>query len=80
MSRLTAKKNSRKVDELERTIENLRKDNDRLQEQLANTIQDLHYYQGTASLWVRKFNELYNKCYENGYIDILEDVVGGRVL
>ena len=80
MSRLTAKKNSRKIDELERTIENLRKDNDRLQEQLANTVQDLHYYQGTASLWVRKFNELYNKCMENGYTEILNDVIGGRVL
>ena len=80
MSRLTAKKNSRKVDELERAIENLRKDNDRLQEQLANTAQDLHYYQGTASLWVRKFNELYNKCMENGYIEILEDIIGERVL
>ena len=73
MSRLTAKKNSRKVDELERTIENLRKDNSRLQEQLANTTQDLHYYQETASLYTKKFNELYEKCLKNDYTDILKD-------
>ena len=73
MSRLTAKKNSRKVDELERTIENLRKDNSRLQEQLANTTQDLHYYQETASLYAKKFNELYEKCLKNDYTDILKD-------
>lgn len=80
MSRLTAKKNNRKIDELERTIENLRKDNDRLQEQLANAAQVLHYYHDTASLYAKKYNELYKKCIENGYIEILEDVIGGRVL
>lgn len=73
MSRLAAKKNNRKIDELERTIENLRKDNSRLQEQLANTIVDLHYYQGTASLWLKKFNELYEKCLKNGYSEILKE-------
>lgn len=73
MSRLTAKKNSRKIDELERTIENLRKDNRRLQEQLANATEDLHYFQGTASLYAKKFNELYDKCLKNGYTEILKD-------
>ena len=73
MSRLTAKKNSRKVDELERTIENLRKDNCRLQEQLADIKEDLHYYQCTASLYTKKFNELYEKCLKNGYSDILKE-------
>lgn len=78
MSRLTAKKNSRKLDELERTIENLRKDNAILQEQLANIIVDLHYYQGTASLWIRNFNNLYEKCLENGYTEILDGIIGER--
>lgn len=73
MSRLTVKKNNRKIDELERTIENLRKDNSKLQEQLADITEDLHYYKGTASLYAKKFNELYEKCVKNGYSEILKD-------
>lgn len=73
MSRLTSKKNNRKTDELERTIENLRKENSRLQEQLANINEDLHYYKGTASLYAKKFNELYEKCLKNGYNEMLKD-------
>lgn len=71
MGRLIAKKNGRKIDELERTIENLRKENSRLQEQLANTTVDLHYYQGTASLYAKKFNELYENwnCLKNALKD-----------
>lgn len=64
MSRLTAKKNSRKVDELERTIENLRKDNSRLQEQLANTKEqladttmDLRYFKGASQELCVKLNK-----------------------
>lgn len=73
MSRLTAKKNSRKVDELERTIENLRKDNSRLQEQLANTKEqladttiDLHYFQGTYKTLEKSLKVL----------DIIMDLLG----
>ena len=77
MSRLTAKKNSQKIDELERTIENLRKENSWLQEQLADTTIDLHYYQGTATLYAKKFNELYEKCLKNGYSEILKDTSEG---
>lgn len=85
MSRLTAKKNSRKIDELERTIENLRKDNRRLQEQLSTlqeklstTIMDLHYFQNVASLCSRKFNELYEKCLVNGESGLVDGVVRGE--